>query len=346
MMNPFSKGRSMLRRLGDRWRQGAFVLMYHRVDTNAEDPFDIRVTPGHFEDQLAMLRERWRVVPMADLAAAMRDGESVEGCVAITFDDGYEDNLRVALPALEREGLPATVFVVSEDLGAEFWWDRMTRLWLTRRGAAPTPEFRRLHRHLRGLNVPARTEALEEIAAEPALAAVVEPTPARSVTPDELARLAAHPLIEIGAHTRTHPCLTDLDAEAQMEEIAGSRASLEAVTGGPVEGVSYPFGAYDRHSIAAARAAGFAYACAALAGVCTTSTPAFEIPRFTVCDWTGEELDRRLQERSPGSAAAGSAYAGAKTDGPAGTGEPYEGVHAGARVAGAAWPAAEDEPAT
>ena len=345
-MNPLSKGRSMLRRLGDRWRQGAFVLMYHRVDTNAEDPFDIRVTPERFADQLAMLRERWRVVGMADLAAAIRDGESVEGWVAITFDDGYEDNLRVALPALEREDLPATVFVVSEDLGGEFWWDRMTRLWLTRRGAAPTPEFRRLHRHLRGLSVRARADVLDAIASEPTLAGVAEPTPARSVTPDELARLAAHPLVEIGAHTKTHPCLTDLDAEAQMDEIAGSRAALEAVTGGPVEGVSYPFGGYDRHSITAAREAGFAYACAAMAGVCTASTPVFEIPRFTVYDWTGEELDRRLQERSPASAAAGSTYAGADADGAGGTGRPHERAHAGARGAGATWPAAQDEPAT
>jgi peptidoglycan/xylan/chitin deacetylase (PgdA/CDA1 family) len=320
MMNPLAKGRSLLRRWGDRWRRGAFVLLYHRVDTHRDDPFGLRVRPGRFEDQLAMLHERWHVVPLPALVAGMRAGESVEGCVAITFDDGYEDNLRVALPALEREDLPATVFVVSDGLAAEFWWDRLTRLWRSRRGE-PSDDFRQLHRRLRGLPPGERTGALDALAAEPTLEEAAAPDPpARSVTPDELARLGAHDLIEIGAHTRTHPFLPDLDADAQRSEIVGSRTDLEDVLGRPVTGASYPFGGYDPISVLAATEGGFAYACAAMTGICTASTHLFEIPRFTVGDWTGEELDRHLQARSPASAAAAASQEAkvAEEGGPAG----------------------------
>jgi peptidoglycan/xylan/chitin deacetylase (PgdA/CDA1 family) len=52
--------------------------------------------------------------------------------VAITFDDGYADNLRYAKPALERADVPATVYVVSGHVGAEeeFWWDELERIVL------------------------------------------------------------------------------------------------------------------------------------------------------------------------------------------------------------------------
>ncbi len=52
--------------------------------------------------------------------------------VAITFDDGYADNLYDALPLLEKHGLPATVFVCTGPVtqGAEFWWDTLERLLL------------------------------------------------------------------------------------------------------------------------------------------------------------------------------------------------------------------------
>ena len=52
--------------------------------------------------------------------------------IAITFDDGYADNLYHALPLLEKHGVPATVFVCTGPVtqGAEFWWDTLERLLL------------------------------------------------------------------------------------------------------------------------------------------------------------------------------------------------------------------------
>lgn len=302
MMNPISKGRRIVQRWSDRWRRGAFILMYHRVDSEGYDPFDIRVTPERFCAHLEVLREHWRVVSLRDLVHALREGESVEGCVALTFDDGYEDNLRVALPALERADVPATVFVVADELGREFWWDRLTRLWASRRGASGSAEFRALHRRLRRSGREERARALEALAAEPPLGPAVAHEPARALTPDELRALADAGLVEIGAHTRSHPFLPDLDESAQRAEITGARDALEAVVERTVLGMSYPYGAFDARSVALAEEAGMDYACAAAPGVCTASSPINALPRFWVGDWTGEVLDEYLRARSPGSA--------------------------------------------
>ncbi len=305
-MNPITKGRRLVQRWSDRWRRGAFILMYHRVDEPGDDPFDIRITPERFAEQLDMLRERWRVVRLHDLAHTLADGDDVEGCVAVTFDDGYEDNLRVALPALERADVPATVFVVADELGREFWWDRLTRLWGSRRGGTGSAEFRDLHKTLRGLSRPERDRSLAELAAEPALEDTWSERSTRALTREELRTLADSDLVAIGSHTRTHPFLPDLDETAQREEIGGARDVLEAVIDRAVPSMSYPFGGFDRVTLTLAQQS-MDFACAAAPGVCTHSSGLYALPRFWVGDWTAEALDEHLRARSPGSAPRRSA---------------------------------------
>jgi peptidoglycan/xylan/chitin deacetylase (PgdA/CDA1 family) len=86
------------------------VLVYHSISSPPEPlPGDIDISPERFEQQLRWL-SRWRkVVPLTETLE--RTGS--RGSVAITFDDGYRDNLTVALPLLEKFGLPMTLFVVA-----------------------------------------------------------------------------------------------------------------------------------------------------------------------------------------------------------------------------------------
>jgi len=98
--------------------RGLRILTYHRV--NDRHPADrLTVHPTAFRAQMeAILALRRPVLSLAEALPFLRGREpQPSGALAITFDDGYEDNFRVALPILEGLGLKATVFVVTGLLG-------------------------------------------------------------------------------------------------------------------------------------------------------------------------------------------------------------------------------------
>jgi peptidoglycan/xylan/chitin deacetylase (PgdA/CDA1 family) len=99
------------------------VLMYHSVTPYEDDPYLVTVTPARFGQQLAWLRGHGlRGVGMSELLAARAAGRA-EGLVGLTFDDGYADFLRYAVPALAGHGFSATVFPIAARLGGRNDWD-------------------------------------------------------------------------------------------------------------------------------------------------------------------------------------------------------------------------------
>jgi len=101
------------------------VLMYHSVAPDQEDPYRVTVSPRRFEQQMRWLDQRGlRGVSMSELLKAQ--GRKCDaGLVGLTFDDGYEDFVRYALPVLQRHGFGATAFVIAGRLGGVNTWDRL-----------------------------------------------------------------------------------------------------------------------------------------------------------------------------------------------------------------------------
>jgi peptidoglycan/xylan/chitin deacetylase (PgdA/CDA1 family) len=110
----------------------ALVLMYHRIAEPEADIWDIAVSAGQFEKHLQALKKAGNVVPLQELADRHADGTLKKNSIAITFDDGYSDNFRVAKPLLEKYQLPATFFITTGNIGqaAEFWWDELENIIL------------------------------------------------------------------------------------------------------------------------------------------------------------------------------------------------------------------------
>jgi peptidoglycan/xylan/chitin deacetylase (PgdA/CDA1 family) len=124
--------RQQLRARASVQRHG-LVLMYHRVAEPSSDPWDMAVSPAHFAEHLDVLRHYGDCLPLAAFADRMGSSDRPRRMIAITFDDGYRDNLLNAAPLLEARDMPATVFVVSSTVGAgrDFWWDALARVFLT-----------------------------------------------------------------------------------------------------------------------------------------------------------------------------------------------------------------------
>ncbi|HYW31414.1 MAG TPA: polysaccharide deacetylase family protein [Gemmatimonas sp.] len=125
----------------------------------------------------------------------------------------------------------------------------------------------------------------------------------RSCTAPELLKLAGErpgeSLIDIGAHTVTHPRLSLLDTGEQMDELHGSRLALESILGRPVTTAAYPFGRssdVNQGTASAARAAGIDVACTLSPGpLCGTRTDPLMLPRFAVHPMDGDALSRWLR---------------------------------------------------
>lgn len=120
----------------------------------------------------------------------------------------------------------------------------------------------------------------------------------RALTPDEILELAKDGSVEIGAHTVNHPPLSMIPVSDQIREIEESKLELEKILDRPVTSFAYPYGTkddYTRDSVNAVKAAGFVCACSNYTGVVQPQTNLFELPRFVVRDWEGEEFERRLR---------------------------------------------------
>jgi peptidoglycan/xylan/chitin deacetylase (PgdA/CDA1 family) len=117
----------------------ALILLYHRIAEADSDPWQLAVTPGHFEEHLQILSRLGRIMPLHGLAVAVQRGTLPRRAVIVTFDDGYADNLSNAKPLLQKYEVPATVFITTGYTGEdrELWWDELDKLFL-QPGALPS----------------------------------------------------------------------------------------------------------------------------------------------------------------------------------------------------------------
>ena len=108
------------------------ILMYHRVAIVPHDPWGLAVDPERFEEQMEYVKQHRTPISMDEFVERLRNKTLPENAVAVTFDDGYCDNLINAKPVLSRYGVPATVFLATGfvDQNTSFWWDELATMIL------------------------------------------------------------------------------------------------------------------------------------------------------------------------------------------------------------------------
>jgi peptidoglycan/xylan/chitin deacetylase (PgdA/CDA1 family) len=109
---------SCLRIFGTGLKNRASILMYHSVGNNGAF---FTVTPGNFERQLAEIKKRkLKTIKLGELVDLLKKKEDISNTVCITFDDGYRDNLEIALPILEKYQIPASFFIATGFVSNDF----------------------------------------------------------------------------------------------------------------------------------------------------------------------------------------------------------------------------------
>ncbi|MEF9942620.1 MAG: polysaccharide deacetylase family protein [Burkholderiaceae bacterium] len=278
------------------------ILIFHRVPARPDPLFPELWHADLFEDRLRWLASVFTVLPLAEAVDRLRAGRLPPRAAAITFDDGYRDNIEVAAPILQRLGLTATFFVADGYLdGGRMFNDSVYEA------------LRRLPAGEIELPVPERTRVvIDSMASRRAAADRILPTlkyrplAEREGVCQQLAALATSPLptdlmmsssqvaqlveqgMEVGGHTVNHPILAALETAAAEREITANQARLEAIVGRPLKLFAYPNGGpgrdYTCAHVAMVRQAGYAAAVSTSVGVATAATDPYQLPRFTPWD--------------------------------------------------------------
>lgn len=311
-------------------RPQPLILMYHRIADEELDPWGNVVSPKNFQEHLDVLRRKRHPTSLLEFVRKYQDGTLSSRAVAITFDDGYVDNLIAGKPHLAAADMPATVFLATGYLGrGEFWWDELARLilvgpgpaklemtigceqirlnldgdsqretgwraWLDSPRTARQAAYLVIWERLRVLEPQERQSVMAELRG--VFAGRCEmPVSGRSMTPEEVNVLVRDRLVAIGPHTVSHPTLTELDHVSIRRELVESKKTCESLAGGEVSAFAYPFGFLDAEVRAAVSDAGFTCACSTKFSPVRAGSDVFALPRIHVINSDGDAFERSLR---------------------------------------------------
>jgi len=256
--------RAGLPRAALRLRRGRpVILMYHGVTATRSfdglrNASDLHLARETFVSHLRLLRRHRRVIGISEMAEGLRDGADLRNTVALTFDDGYLNNVLEAAPLLADHQLPAAFFLATSYIGTDRWmWTDLlehalgtTRaghlVWNDLRWPLSSMEDRRatlqsIKAQMKGLSVADRDRTLTEITEALGVRAQRPADDYRFMNWQQ-ARQLVDAGFEVGAHSVNHAILSRVspsDAEAEIRE---SRDAVVAATGRCCPVFCYPNG--------------------------------------------------------------------------------------------------------
>ncbi len=245
-------------------RGAGAILMFHQVRPWVARDFApnrlLEITPEFLDAVLTRLKALGFAIVDPDSALTMIAARNEQPFAVLTFDDGYKDTRDFALPILEKHAAPFTMYVTTgfAERTAHLWWVELEE------AIARLPRIR-VFVAGRDLDLPAANAAeksaafatlyqILSAASETDLLAVIAGLAHEAgVDPQSIPRelcldwagieaIAKHPLCTIGVHTLTHPRLAKLSEGAMRNELAASRAIIEAHIGKPALHLAYPVG--------------------------------------------------------------------------------------------------------
>jgi peptidoglycan/xylan/chitin deacetylase (PgdA/CDA1 family) len=281
------------------------ILCYHRVGTQGVPLFS-RLEPSAFAAQMRYVKKHYRVVPLGQLCDELQDGRRVPPTLAITFDDGYRDLYTHAFPVLQKYQIPATIYLIGRcmESGEVPWYDRIFLALKAAPGESlkvelgGAKEFRigspsgrvsaawEMVSYLRRLPNTRRQEWCA--AFERQFPLPVEELEGRMLDWNQVGTMHRAG-ISFGAHTMSHPVVSQLDPRALEEELVVSKKVLERGLGARVEDFAYPFGKPEDGSVAAEgilRRAAYRSAVTTIQGFNTTGSDRLRLRRLQIAEDT------------------------------------------------------------
>lgn len=250
-------------------RNKKLVIMYHGVTSRNCFKINGRHLPAkEFEKHLLYYKKHFNIVSLAVITAMRQKNEIPEKpTIALTFDDGYSNNLLVALPILEKHKIPATFFLTTLpmekqghilhgdliEIGCAYSRENIVKLgntqfkkagkyrWISDVGQNIYSSFqnKRTSEKAMLINTWKEKYKLNETIEK------LDEQCYKLMNEAEVKQLSLSPWVEIGSHTHSHHYLTLLNDEELKFELEHSKNILEKITGSKIESIAFPDGVYD-----------------------------------------------------------------------------------------------------
>ena len=237
------------------------VLLYHGVIPKQRglncDVLKV-IYQEDFERQLKVVKKIFNILhPMEYLE--LRSKEKLPPrSLLITFDDGFDNIFRYALPVAEALKIPITVFCCTQNIKEKKW------LWFSRLYASQLRQiegWKKIEKQYQEKSILWINEALHRITAPDFNNGIpLEHLLFSGVSEADLKKHAQNEYLIIGGHTGTHPRLTNETEEKVYQEIKSNKAYLESIIEKPISMFAYPEGDYDEQTARLVRNAGYTIA--------------------------------------------------------------------------------------
>jgi peptidoglycan/xylan/chitin deacetylase (PgdA/CDA1 family) len=277
---------------------GLAVLMFHRV-RDERDPYPLSITPQSFVRLVRWLRRRDLLVDLDSGLAGLQQTDAGTR-YALTFDDGYRDNL--ALLDIPDGVPPAVFYLATAHIGGESVWayrlahalqqrsvevadleDIGLGTWPLNDSAAENALLEHLNRELKQLPFPLLDSQMNAIVAR--MAPRLDRDQSDQMLSWDEVRKLHNAGITIGAHTVNHAILSRIDIDRAREEIGRSREQIEREIAHAPRHFAYPNGSegdYGPRDIELVRQIGFASAVTTIEGVNTRDEDRYQLRRHNV----------------------------------------------------------------
>ncbi|MBO4227685.1 polysaccharide deacetylase family protein [Bradyrhizobium neotropicale] len=235
----------------------AAIIMFHEIQREFRSELATGTSISLFEHSLSWLkREGWKIVSLQECLERVSRNDRSHRYAVLTFDDGYRDNVSVALPILERHNAPFLMYVPT---GAptrtlQAWWLGLRELIRSRDDVTVDAMDARFHCPDFQAKVSALARTTQWVHEDYERATMLTPTfqkagvslsrlnDAYFLDEKEIERLSHHPLVSIGGHTTSHSALKTLDSSSARAEMVDNRHYLQNLIQRPVRHFAYPYG--------------------------------------------------------------------------------------------------------
>jgi peptidoglycan/xylan/chitin deacetylase (PgdA/CDA1 family) len=237
----------------------AVIILFHEIQRDCRSELMTGTSISLFEYSLNWLQQDgWSIVSLDECLKRLAANDRSRRYAVLTFDDGYRDNVSVALPVMERHNAPFMIYVPTgaPTRSMQTWWLGLRKLFLS----ADIVTIDAIGRQFHCSDLRSKVSALDEVTRwihqDYRRAASLAPTfkqngislsalnNAYFLDERELRILARHPLASIGGHTTSHAALTTLDESSARAELLDNRNYLQDLLQSPIRHVAYPYGAY------------------------------------------------------------------------------------------------------